>query len=68
MNKPELRYDSRGESGNIFWILGATKRILKELGRSAEYDELWKRIRSAGSYEEALGIIGEKVTLIDTAN
>ena len=68
MNKPELIYDSRGESGNIFWILGQVRRILQQQRRITAYNELWERVQRAGSYKEALDIIGEEVTLIDTAN
>jgi len=60
MNKPELIYNSRGESGNIFCILGQV--------RLNAFNALWKRVQEAGSYDEALNIIGEEVTLIDTAN
>jgi hypothetical protein len=68
MNKPELIYNSRGESGNIFCILGQVRRIMREQNRLNAFNALWKRVQEAGSYDEALNIIGEKVTLIDTAN
>ena len=67
MNKPELIYDSRGESGNIFWILGQVRRILQQQRRITAYNELWERVQRAGSYKEALDIIVEEVTLIDIA-
>lgn len=67
MNKPELIYDSRGESGNIFWILGQVRRLLQQQRRITAYNELWERVQRAGSYKEALDIIGEEVTLIDIA-
>ena len=67
MKKPELIYDSRGESGNIFWILGQVRRILQKQRRIDAYNELWERVQHAGSYEEALEIIGAEVTLIDIA-
>ena len=67
MNKPELIYDSRGESGNIFWILGQVRQILQQQRRITAYNELWERVQRAGSYKEALDIIGEEVTLIDIA-
>ncbi len=67
MNKPELIYDSRGESGNIFWILGQVRRLLQQERRITAYNELWERVQRAGSYKEALDIIGEEVTLIDIA-
>ena len=68
MNKPELIYDSRGESGNIFWILGQVRRILQREHRLSDFSRLMERVQSSGSYEEALEIISEEVTLIDTAN
>ena len=68
MNKPELVYNSRGETGNIFWILGQVRRIMQRRCRIDAFNELWRRVQNAGSYQEALDIIGEEVTLIDTAN
>ena len=67
MKKPVLIYDSRGPEGNIFWILGQAQRLMKRNGRIAEWKTIWERVQSAGSYEEALEIIGEEVTLRDTA-
>ena len=67
MKKPELIYDSRGESGNIFWILGQVRRILQKQRQIDAYNELWERVQHTGSYEEALKIISDEVTLIDTA-
>ena len=67
MKRPELIYDSRGESGNIFWILGQVRRIMQKQCRISAYNELWERVQRAGSYKEALDIIREEVTLIDTA-
>ncbi len=68
MNKPELVYNSRGETGNIFWILGQVRRIMQRRSRIEAFNEMWHRVQNAGSYQEALDIIGEEVTLIDTAN
>lgn len=67
MKKPELIYNSRGESGNIFWILGQVRRLLREQNRITAYNELWEHVQSADSYNDALQLIGEEVTLIDTA-
>ena len=66
MKKPVLKYDSRGPEGNIFWILGQVRR-LREQNRITAYNELWERVQSADSYNDALQLIGEEVTLIDTA-
>ena len=65
MNKPELRYDSRGETGNIYWILGELSRIMRSQNRISVYNEIRDRVFKAQSYQEALEIIGEVVTLID---
>lgn len=67
MKKPVLEYDSRGPQGNIFWILGQAQRLMKRNGRIAEWKYIWERVQSAGSYEEALAIIGEEVTLKDVS-
>lgn len=75
MNKPILEYNSRGESGNIFWILGALLKIMRHNNKGTPWaetqqrcDEICKQVFTAKSYDEALAIIGEEVTLIDTAN
>ena len=74
MTKPVLEYDSRGESGNIFWILGALLRIMRHHNKGTPFEitkqrhrEICERVYAAGSYEEALAIIGKEVTLIDIA-
>lgn len=41
--------------------------MMQRDGRSAEWEELWERVQSADSYNDALQLIGEEVTLIDTA-
>ena len=75
MSKPILEYDSRGESGNIFWILGMLLKIMRHNYKGTpweitkgRHEAIVKRVMAAGSYKEALEIIGEEVTLIDTAN
>lgn len=67
MKKPVLKYESRGPEGNIFWILGQVRRLLQEQNRITTYNELWERVQSADSYNDALQLIGEEVTLINTA-
>ena len=67
MKKPVLKYESRGPEGNLFWILGQVRRLLQEQNRITTYNELWERVQSADSYNDALQLIGEEVTLIDTA-
>lgn len=65
MKKPILVYDSRGPSGNIFCILSQLRRILQKQRKIEAYNAIWERVRNAGSYKEALEIIGSEVTLED---
>lgn len=67
MTKPVLEYDSRGESGNIFWMLAQVRRILQKQARINAYNEMLEKVQNAHSYNEALEIIGKEVTLIDIA-
>lgn len=65
MKKPVLRYDSRGESGNIYWLIGALQQIMRKQRRITAYNSLRDRVFAAQSYAEALSIISEEVELID---
>ncbi len=51
-----------GANGNIFNILGIASRTLKDNGMTEEAAEMYSRVTSSGSYEEALGIITEYIT------
>ena len=57
--KPSMRLE--GQDGNIFNILGRASRLLKEAGQKGQADEMFRRVTSSGSYEEALHIISEYV-------
>ena len=50
-----------GQDGNIFGILGRASRLLKQAGQSKQADEMFQRVTSSGSYNEALCIISEYV-------
>lgn len=63
--KPVIHYHSRGASGNVYWLLGAVSTALREQLRITEYNDLRDRVLNAESYQEALTIMGEYVTLID---
>ena len=52
-----------GEDGNIFNLMGIASRTLKETGMANEAKEMCERVRSSGSYYEALGVIGEYVNI-----
>ena len=62
-----LHFDSRGESGNIFFILGNVRCIMAKQRRITEYNYMWQAVQNSGSYEAALEIIGKHVPLIDDA-
>ena len=65
MTKPILKYNSQGEDGNIFFILGKVSQLLKKERRYTDFNNLRDEVLSAGSYAEALAIIGKVVTLVD---
>lgn len=68
MNKLTIHYNSKGESGNIFWIIRAICEECKINGiKPTTFKGMLEQVLSAGSYEEALSIIREHVNLIDTA-
>ena len=50
-----------GANGNIFNILGIASVTLKRNGMADEAQEMYSRVTSSGSYEEALAIIMEYV-------
>ena len=62
-DKPIVEYDPSGSSGNIYWILGAVSDIMRKQRRITAFNELRDRVFEAQSYDEALAIIGEEVTL-----
>ncbi len=52
-----------GQDGNIFNLVGIASRTLKRNGLSEEASEMTEKVFKSGSYEEALGIIGEYVNI-----
>ena len=60
-----VHYRSRHESGNIYWIVGVVRDVLRKQNRITEFNDMRDRVFSSGSYREALAIIGEYVTLVD---
>jgi hypothetical protein len=61
-----IQFQSTGQSGNIFWILGAARKELQKQRRITEYNDMWERVQNSQSYEDALSIIREYVELVDT--
>ena len=58
-----VRFNRRGESGNIFAVIGSQ---LRERGMTMEeFQPYFRKITNGHNYEEALATIGEMVTLIE---
>lgn len=64
-DKPVIEYESLGESGNVYWLLGAVHRALRREHRPTDYNTCRDAVYEAHSYEEALSIMSRYVTLID---
>ena len=58
-DRPELQLV--GHDGNIYAIMGSAAKLLRRAGMREEADEMFKRVTSSGSYEQALGIVSEYV-------
>ena len=54
-----------GENGNIFHLAGKAAETLKQNGMRMEAREMLDRVMSSGSYDEALGVIGDYVNITD---
>ena len=54
-----------GESGNIFHLAGKAAETLKQNGMRMEAREMLDKVMSSGSYDEALGVIGDYVNITD---
>lgn len=63
--KPEIRYNPRGETGNIFWIMSQLRKVMREQRRIDAFNQIWDRVQQSKSYEEALKIISEEAELIE---
>lgn len=63
--KPKVEFNSRGESGNIYRILGMVRTALQKLHRITDYNEIYFAVTNCGSYKEALDIIRQKIDLVD---
>lgn len=51
------------KNGNIFNIVGIAAKTLKGNDMLTEASEIMEKVLGGGSYEEALGIIGEYVNI-----
>lgn len=57
-----------GEDGNIFNLMAIATRTLKTYDMADRAEEMCSRIKSSGSYDEALCIIGEYVNITSKHN
>jgi len=57
--KPKMRL--LGNDGNIFAIMGRASALLREAGQAEKAKEMFERVTSSGSYDDALMIISEYV-------
>ena len=59
-----------GEDGNVFHLVGIAARTLKRNGLSEQASEMMAKVFGSGSYDEALGTIGEyvNITSVDDPN
>ena len=63
--KPTLHFQSRHETGNIYWILWKVRDIMRKDRMITAFNNMRDAVEESGSYEEALQIIGLHVRLID---
>ena len=50
-----------GEDGNVFNLMGICSNALKKAGYPEKSKEMFDRVTSCGSYDEALAIMNEYV-------
>lgn len=65
IKKPTVKYESCGESGNIYFVLGLVAGALRKQQRIQDYNDCRERVLNSDSYKTALGIIREYVELVD---
>ena len=61
----KVYFDKMGESGNIFWVMGAAYTALLQEGRRQDAEAMQNKVMEQHSYEEALEVIAEFVDLIE---
>lgn len=65
MKKPTVKFNSNGESGNVFFVLGLCQKALRKENRIADYNTMRDRVFAASSYFDAIKIMREYVNLVD---
>lgn len=64
MAKAVIHFQSRHESGNIYWIMGKVRDIMRKERRITDWNNAWERIQKT-DYAGALAILRELVDLVD---
>lgn len=52
-----------GQDGNVFNLVGIASRVLKKNGMGDKAKEMQEKVFKAGSYDEALMIMGDYVDI-----
>jgi hypothetical protein len=65
MTKPKIEFHSKGESGNVFAILGAVRTALRKQNRIADYNDMYAAVQETDSYGKALEVIRTVADLTD---
>ena len=64
MTKPKIEFHSRGPSGNIFYLLGMCRDVLRKQHRITDYNTMWEEVQK-GDYANAIRVIREYIDLVD---
>ena len=64
MAKAVIHFQSSHETGNIYWIMGKVRDIMRKERRITDWNNAWERIQNT-DYPGALAILRELVDLID---
>ena len=62
--KAVIHFRSCGSSGNIYWIMGKVRDIMRKERRITDWNNAWERIQKT-DYAGALAIMRELVDLVD---
>ena len=64
MAKAVIHFQSSHETGNIYWIMGKVRDIMRKERRITDWNNAWERIQKT-DYAGALAILRELVDLVD---
>lgn len=64
MPKAVIHFQSRHETGNVYWIMSKVRDQMQREHRITDWNNAWERIQQT-DYDGALAIMRELVDLID---